>query len=76
MVVVDLISQADAVAGHVRGWSRERILLWLNEHGTVRPIPTLKGDAYLFTSATSRDAVFLLNGDRFTFIVDNTTVAP
>jgi hypothetical protein len=71
--IIDLMSQAAAVARHVRGWSREQILVWLNEHGTVRPI---SGGAYMFVSTTNREAIFLLDGDRLTFIVDNTTVVP
>jgi hypothetical protein len=75
--VVDLVSQANAVAARVRGWSTDQILDWLREHGTVRSDSTIMDrEVYLFSSSAGIDAIFFLNGDRFTFIVDNTTFSP
>jgi hypothetical protein len=72
--IVDLLSQSSAVSRYVRGWSREHILDWLNHQGTLRRGPG--NETYLFTSTSNCEAIFLLDGDRFTFIVDNTTVVP
>jgi hypothetical protein len=73
-LVIDLVSQASAVASHVRGWSKEQILCWLDEHGIVRTDPNIRGqEIYFFSSRTGIDAAFYLDGDQFTFIVDNTT---
>ena len=75
--VVDLVSQASAVASHVRGWSTDQILNWLGEHGTIRSGATM-GDreTYFFNSRAGIEAIFLLDGDQFTFIVDHTTFCP
>lgn len=36
--VIDLASQAEAVAAHVRGWSKAEVLAWLGEFGEVLPV--------------------------------------
>lgn len=75
--VVDLVSQANAVAAHVRGWSTDQILDWLRKYGTVlSDSTTMDQEVYFFSSCVGIDASFFLNGDRFTFIVDNTTFSP
>jgi len=74
--VVDLVSQASAVATHVRGWSTDQILSWLGEHGAVRSAVTMDRVTYLFSSRAGIETVFLLDGDQFTFILDNTTFRP
>lgn len=47
-VLVDLGSQALAVAAHVDGWSRERLLDWLAEFGSLQPVPQAYDDRWLW----------------------------
>jgi hypothetical protein len=75
--VIDLASQASAVAAHVRGWTKDQILAWLSESGTVTPLPEVCGnETYLFGSGIGAEVAFFLNQDQFTFIGDNTTWRP
>ena len=76
-VVIDLASQASAVAAHVRGWTKDQILEWLSESETVKPLPEMCGnETYLFSSGVGFEVAFFLNRDQFTFIGDNTTWQP
>jgi hypothetical protein len=36
--LIDLTTQADAVARIISGWSSEQILAWLNQNGTVEHV--------------------------------------
>ena len=76
-VVIDLSSQASAVAAHVRGWTKDQIFEWLNQSGTVTPLPEMFGkEIHLFSSRIGCEVAFHLDHDQFTFIGDNTTWRP
>jgi hypothetical protein len=47
-VLVDLESQAEAVARYICGWTRARFLAWLSQFGEVRAGPY--ADTYFFRS--------------------------
>ena len=52
-VLIDLYSQRKAVNRYVRGWSRDEILAWLNQHGTVTERsshPAIPYKQYVFES--------------------------
>lgn len=69
-IVVDLGCQAEAVANHVRGWTKEQILDWLSQHGEVskRPHP-YDNDLYAFRSRTGQYTAFRLLDDGQLFII-------
>jgi hypothetical protein len=77
-VVIDLVSQASAVARHVRGWSTNQILAWLRRQGELesRPSIILGRETYFFRSGSGFTAAFFLDGEEFTFISDNTAFRP
>jgi hypothetical protein len=75
-VVIDLISQSSAVAKYVKGWETSQILEWLGERGELAEEKTRFGKHYRFTSALGREAIFYLDFDKFTFVVEHTTFTP
>lgn len=58
-VLVDLESQAHAVARYVKGWTRAEFLAWLSRFGELRTSAYLP-DAYFFHSHFGLRASFLL----------------
>lgn len=49
--LVDLYSQREAVAQHVKGWDITRILEWMSQYGTVEKVSSSYDDrAYVFRS--------------------------
>jgi hypothetical protein len=74
--LVDLESQSIAVSEHVRGWKKDDILSWLAERGSVQVLNSVPGpETIYFESPQGFRSVFILDGDEFTFIADNTNVA-
>ena len=50
-LLVDLYSQREAVAQHVRGWSVSSVLDWMGQFGTIEAVPTYDDDGlYVFRS--------------------------
>jgi hypothetical protein len=76
-VIVNLASQAEAVAAYVRGWPKEHILHWLGRQGDLVKLEGVsEEEVYSFRSRMGFEVTFLLDGDRFTFLGDNTTWKP
>ena len=72
--VVDLASQAHAVATSTRGWWRERVLAWLSRYGQVTQIYENNADLYTFRSPSGLWTGFILSEDgEFYLIADHTT---
>jgi rhodanese-related sulfurtransferase len=58
-VLIDLNSQADVFARHIKGWTVENVLDFMREFGEVRIIFELDNDkAYAFHSATGKRSRF------------------
>jgi hypothetical protein len=68
-IVIDLESQAHAVARYIRGWTRPRFLAWLSQFGEITQ-SSYDPDSYLFFSHVGLHSVFRMNeeGD-FTLIL-------
>jgi hypothetical protein len=76
-LVVNLASQADAVASYVRGWSQEQILHWLSRQGELQMWVNAAGEeVYSFRSRMGFETMFLLEEDRFTFLGDHFKWSP
>ena len=74
--VIDLGSQADAVARHIRGWPRDEVLAWLGRHGRIRRFPDLP-DTFSFLAPSGLLTGFVLREHgEFLIIVDHTTYIP
>jgi hypothetical protein len=74
--VIDLGSQADAVARHIRGWSREEVLAWLGRYGKITRF-SHDADVYSFLAPSGLRTGFVLReGGEFIIIVDHTTYRP
>jgi hypothetical protein len=74
--VIDLDSQADAVARHIRGWSRDEVLAWLGRYGKIKRFPH-NADLYSFLAPSGLLTGFVLReGGEFLIIVDHTTYSP
>lgn len=60
--IVDLESQAGAVARHMHGWSVSEKLAWLRQHGSVSEVwtPYNLGEHYAFTSRAGISTPFRL----------------
>jgi hypothetical protein len=74
--VIDLDSQADAVARHIRGRSRDEVLAWLGNFGKVKRFPH-DANIYGFLAPSGLQTRFVLreNGE-FLLILDHTTYNP
>jgi hypothetical protein len=72
--VIDLESQARAVARHIRGWKKSDILTWLSQFGgIVQPFPD-NPNLYRFRSYSGITTGFLLtDSGEFAIILDHTT---
>ena len=76
-IVMNLASQAEAVAGHVRGWPKEHILHWLGQQGELVKLENVsEGEVFSFRSWVGFEVKFFLEGDQFTFLGDNTVWKP
>jgi hypothetical protein len=76
-IVVNLASQADAVARHVQGWSKEQILVWLSRQGDLERFADIYGrEIFRFRSRVGFEVGFYLDGDEFLFLGDHTTWKP
>lgn len=63
-VLIDLRSQDDAFWQHVKGWTKQEILTWLSQCGTVTPHPT-HPDSYWFCSRIGIETFFRLTVEEF-----------
>ena len=73
--VIDLDSQADAVARHIRGWSRDEVLAWLGRYGKIKR--SYYADSYSFLAPSGLLTIFSLSeGGEFLIILDHTTYRP
>ena len=72
--VVDLASQGDAVARHVRSWPKKEILAWLELHGQLYEVQPF---SYVFRAASGlrTGLTFNKNGDLL-LIGDHTVYRP
>jgi hypothetical protein len=62
--VVDLVSQAEAVAHHTHGWSPEAIITWLRTYGQVTTLARADTPpAYLFESSVGVQAALWFTPD-------------
>jgi hypothetical protein len=74
--VIDLGSQADAVARYIRGWSRDEVLAWLGRYGKITRFPH-DADVYSFLAPSGLQSRFVLREDgEFLIILDHTTYRP
>jgi len=75
--LLDLDSQSQAVATQIRGFTADRILAWLAQHGTVERCPSpMWRDMYLFTSGVGVRTVFRLTDDGRMYILYEHTARP
>ena len=75
--VINLASQADAVARYVEGWSKEKILNWLSCQGELERRTDIYGNEYFsFNSRFGFQVNFFLDSDEFLFVGDHTTWEP
>jgi hypothetical protein len=64
-VIVDLGSQAEAVARYVRGWSTSRFLTWLGQYGEVIRVQNPSGgERYSFHSKSGEWSGFWITDTR------------
>jgi hypothetical protein len=76
-MVIDLISQGSALQKFTQGWSEAAILSLLKAHGILEEFTdTFGNQVFHFLSPIGLNAIFYLRGNRFTFILDNTTYQP
>lgn len=77
-VLVDLDSQADAVAQHIQGWSPKSILDWMNVQGQIQEIPNPYNDrAFVFISKSGIRTRFRFNEkDEIIILRDHSTYLP
>lgn len=77
-IVLDLGSQANAVARYIQGWEKERILAWLSQQGEVRQISHPQDrNLYGFRSHVGITTGFrLLEDGQIIIIHDHTTYVP
>jgi hypothetical protein len=74
--VIDLGSQADTVARHIRGWSRDEVLTWLGRNGRIKRLQH-NADVYGFQAPSGLQTGFVLREDgEFFIIVGHTTYRP
>lgn len=63
-IVVDLISQVEAVGRYTDGWPPEAIIAWLCQHGRVASVPMKHAPAvYIFESPLGSQAAFWFGPD-------------
>ena len=68
-IVIDLESQAYAVARYIRGWTRPRFLIWLSQFGEVTQ-SSYDSDGYHFFSHFGLHTPFRMSeGGDFTLIL-------
>ena len=71
--VIDLGSQADAVARYIKGCSRDEVLAWLSRYGKIKRFPH-DSDVYSFLAPSGLQTGFVLREDgEFFIILDHTT---
>lgn len=58
--MVDLVTQAEAVARHVRDWTKPSILRWLRQYGEIKQ-SALNPDLYVFYAPSGLVSAFLLD---------------
>ncbi len=74
--VIDLGSQADAVARYIRSWSRDEVLAWLSRYGKIKRFPH-DADLYSILALSGLQTAFVLREDgEFLIVVDHTTHRP
>src|SRR5262245_57889278 len=74
-VLLDLASQADAVAQYIQGWETADILAWMRCYGTVLDWSWKDPDYYVFCAPTGLYTGFRLTDDEFVIFGDHTTRA-
>jgi hypothetical protein len=73
--VVDLGSQARAVANHIKGWGTSDVLAWLGQYGDIRSAHPDNPNAYIFHSHAGVTTGFMFEeGGILTIIGDHTTI--
>lgn len=71
--VVDLVSQADAVARYTQGWQKRDVLTWLGRYGKIR-ISSFDPDVYFFLAPSGLQTGFVLReSGEFLLIIGHTT---
>jgi hypothetical protein len=74
--VIDLESQARAVARYVKGWNKAAVLKWLSQSGDLEPAHPGNPDVYRFHSYAGISTGFLIKADgQLVIIGDHTTWA-
>ena len=71
--VVDLASQASAVAHYTRGWARDEVLMWLRQFGEAVGSDRFPNH-YRFISACGLHTGFILTEDGELLIVGDHTI--
>jgi hypothetical protein len=76
--LIDLDSQADAVAQYTQGWSVQNILDWMGQYGEVNKIPMPHNDrAFVFIARAGIHTAFrFTEKDEIIILSDNTTYRP
>jgi len=76
-IVVDLLSQGQAVYHHTRNWTKDEVLAWLRHWGTLESWQVHDWpETYLFRSWCGIHASFFIKDDTLTFLSDHTTTVP
>jgi|GEM_PF-2123087 len=57
-VLIDLNTQAVAVAKYVQGWRKQQFLSWISQFGEVRKYNPYNNENYLFTSVCGLHTTF------------------
>ncbi|MCB1044713.1 MAG: hypothetical protein KDC35_17350 [Acidobacteria bacterium] len=75
-VLIDLVSQANAVQRLLVGLADDEKIRWLRRHGDVDEIPNLPHGYprhYSFVTPVGKECAFFLRGDEFVFLGDHST---
>ncbi len=71
-VIIDLISQRNAVRDYLGSLSKKKTITWLMEHGYVLKREILGQEVFYFESFLGLQARFFFNGDEIVFLGDHT----
>jgi hypothetical protein len=72
-ILIDLISQAAALQQYIRDWSKEELIAWMKEQGTLKPFNDIFGnEIFSFESPVGFSATFYIQEKRFIFLGDHT----
>ena len=75
--LIDLYTQADAVARIISGWSSAQIVAWFNQHGLIEPAQhPYDPHLYCFTSSIGIVTGLRITDDGGVYIVTPDSIRP